>query len=386
MSTLKILFVLNNYFVTGNGLGASARRTIKELRNAGHDVRVLSGNNSDPNGPQPDFCIPQTRIWIFDFLAKAQGYCFARHDKKVIEDAVNWADVIHLEEPFYLQMYTARVARRLGKPCTATYHLHPENILAALGMHRCTRIGDLFVRFWRNTVFNLCTDVQCPTQNVHDRLVRLHFKPRLHTISNGLILNKLPHIYPEDDATVLFNLICIGRLAREKDQKTLIRALRYCRNAHRIQLQLLGRGPRQKQYQRWLDALVRDGVLQYPPTIEFVDYAGLTEKCRHADLYVHCANVEVEGLSCLEALQQEVVPVIAAGPITATSQFALDERSVFPIGDTRALAERIDYWIEHPAERRQMARRYVEAMDNYDIQRSVEALVRMFEQATQKNN
>ena len=386
MNQLKILFVLNNYYVTGNGLCASARRTIQALKEAGHDVRVLSGNNSDPKGPQPEFCIPQTRIWLFDFMAKSQGYCFARHDRKVIEAAVNWADVIHLEEPFYLQMYTARMARKSGKPCTATYHMHPENILAAIGMNRCTRLGDLVVRFWRDAVYNLCTDIQCPTENVRERLARLHFRPRLHTISNGLILNKLPHIYPEDEATAPFILISIGRLAREKDQKTLLRALRHCRNAGRIQLQMAGRGPKRKQYQRWIDALVRDGVLRFQPTIEFLDYVSLTEKCRRADLFVHCANVEVEGLSCLEALQQEVVPVIASGRITATSQFALDDRSVFPAGDARALAERIDYWIEHPEERRQMARKYAEAMDNYDIRLSIEAMVRMFEQAVQKNN
>lgn len=381
---MKILFVLNNYYVTGNGLCASARRTIKELKEAGHDVRVLSGNNSYPEGPQPEFCIPQTRIWLFDFMAKAQGYCFARHDRKVIEEAVNWADVIHLEEPFYLQMYTARTARRLGKPCTATYHLHPENILAAIAMNRCTWLGDWVVRFWRDQVFNFCTDVQCPTDNVRERLERLHFRARLHTISNGLILNKLPHIYPEDEASAPFTLVCIGRLAREKDQITLLRALRYCRNASRIQLKLAGRGPKKKQYQRLIDALVRDGVLQYTPTIDFLDYAGLMEMCRRADLFVHCANVEVEGLSCLEALQQEVVPVIASGKITATAQFALDERSVFPNGDARALAERIDYWIEHPAERREMARKYAEAMDNYDIRLSIDAMIRMFEQAIQE--
>ena len=44
----------------------------------------------------------------------------------------------------------------------------------------------------------------------------------------------------------------------------------------------------------------------------------------------------------------------------ATSQFALDERSLFPGGDSDALAERIDWWIEHPEERREMELRYAE--------------------------
>ena len=53
---MRILFVVNNFFCLGNGLDESARRTVKALRDAGQDVRVLSGSNlEDPNGEHPDF-------------------------------------------------------------------------------------------------------------------------------------------------------------------------------------------------------------------------------------------------------------------------------------------------------------------------------------------
>ena len=52
---MKILFVVNNFFCEGNGLDESARRTVKALREAGQEVRVLSGKNlEDPNGPHAD--------------------------------------------------------------------------------------------------------------------------------------------------------------------------------------------------------------------------------------------------------------------------------------------------------------------------------------------
>ena len=38
---MKILFVVNNYYASGNGLSASARRTVKYLREAGEDVPVF---------------------------------------------------------------------------------------------------------------------------------------------------------------------------------------------------------------------------------------------------------------------------------------------------------------------------------------------------------
>ena len=42
---MKILFVLNNIYTSGNGLAASARRTVAYLREAGHEVRIVSGPN-----------------------------------------------------------------------------------------------------------------------------------------------------------------------------------------------------------------------------------------------------------------------------------------------------------------------------------------------------
>ena len=94
---MKILFVINNFHTKGNGLCASARRTVHFLKEAGQDVKVLSGRNSDPDGEQPEFCLEQYHLPIFDPLVTAQGYVFAKTDKKIIEEAVRWADVIHIE-------------------------------------------------------------------------------------------------------------------------------------------------------------------------------------------------------------------------------------------------------------------------------------------------
>ena len=127
--------------------------------------------------------------------------------------------------------------------------------------------------------------------------------------------------------------------------------------------------------------LYSDGVVKYAPEFHFCDRDQLRKLAAEADIYVHCANVEVEGLSALEALQQGPVPVIAQGELTATAQFALDSRSLFPAGDARALAERLDYWIEHPEERIAMGPKYVESMDAYDIHKSIESLIDMFHKA-----
>ncbi len=72
-----------------------------------------------------------------------------------------------------------------------------------------------------------------------------------------------------------------------------------------------------------------------------------------SDLYVHAADVEIEAIACLEAVASGLVPVIADSPLSATSQFALDHRSLFEAGNVAILAERIDWWYEHATARHQ---------------------------------
>ena len=379
---MKILFVVNNYYASGNGLSASARRTVQYLREAGQEVRVLSGRNHEAEEPQPDYVLADFHVPVFDGLVQSNGYKFAKTDFAVIRRAVRWADVVHLEEPFIIQVVTARFARYYKVPCTATYHLHPENLFCSINLGDWKFLNYSTLLTWRDFVFNLCTDIQCPTENVLERLQKFGFKARLHLISNGIIpdLSIRPKEENEDPNRP-FLIVCIGRLSVEKDQPTLLEAMKYSKYADRIQLYFAGRGPEADAIKEKAHKLYEDGIVKYDPIFQFHDRDGLRKLAAKSDLYIHCATVEVEGLSALEALQQAVVPVIAKGELTATSQFALDEHSLFPTKDPEALAACIDYWLDHPVERQEMGWRYAESTEEYDIHKSIAALIDMFRQA-----
>lgn len=375
---MKILFVLNNFYASGNGLSASARRTVAALREAGEEVRVLSGPNSDPNGPQPDYALKRFYFPVFQPIIDAQGYQFASTDKRIVEGAVRWADVVHMEEPFVLEIRTAKIARKLGKPITGTYHLHPENIFYSLGMGSWRFPNQLLLKIWRDWCFNQWKLVQCPTQNVKDRLVANHFTSNLRVISNGLVSDacvRVPH------KNKPYKIICIGRLSGEKDPYTLLEAMKHSTHAKDIQLIFAGKGPHEKKIRSVAAQLCAEGVLNYAPQFGFFDRDGLRNLAANADLAIHCATIEVEGLSIMEAMQQGAVPIIARGPITGTYQFALDERSWFEQKNARELARKIDWWLDHPAELDAMREAYVNEMKNYSIELSVRELIKMFRDA-----
>ena len=386
---MKILFVLNNFYTKGNGLVASAQRTVKKLIEAGEEVKVLSAPNKDADGPQPDFALEDFHVPLFDSLIQKQGYSFSNTDKEVITKAIEWADVVHLDEPFPVQVVAGKIAKKMKKPITGTYHLHPENIFASIGMGRDILANWLLFTVWKRTVFNKCDILQCPTQNVYERLKRHHVKPELRVISNGLVLEDLmkrsdnPNIKPISDAK--YNIITIGRYSNEKNLKTLLKAMKYSKYHDDIQLIICGQGPKEPSLHRRADKMVKNGIIKYPPKFGFYKLNDLQKFSSAADLYVHCAYIEVEGLSCMEAIQIGLVPIIAKGKYTATSQFALSEHSKYKQRDAKDLASKIDYWFDHDELRKKEAQKYIGVGEKYNIDYSINELRKMFADAIKKH-
>ena len=397
---LKLLFVINNLYTRGNGLSASARRTITLLRERGHDVRVLSSGTTEQaqacNFTAPEFALPARRFPLADAIISAQGYAFAKPKRKVIKQAVAWADVVHLEEPFGLQARTAHVAKRAGTPVLATYHIHPENITATIHLDGLWPLNALLLASWRRRIYALARVVQCPSDSVRQRLQRWGLGDKLVTISNGVGLapskpaagTKTEYCAPggrqvetkqtpgeaQPEGEQVYRLLVVGRFSREKDQATILKAMRHSRYASQIQLVFAGRGPTEKSLRRAASHLVRDGMLKHAPSFNFFDAAGLDTQAEQADLYIHAAFIEVEGLSCLEVLRHGVVPVIAHSPLTATSQFALDAHSRFKARDPKALARVIDYWLSDNDRRQTEAQKYLNIGAHYDINDCVSRL------------
>lgn len=397
---LKLLFVINNLYTRGNGLSASARRTITLLRERGHDVRVLSSGTVEQsqacNFTAPEFTLPARRFPLADAIISAQGYAFAKPKRKVIKQAVAWADVVHLEEPFGLQARTAHVAKRVGTPVLATYHIHPENITATIHLDGVWPLNALLLASWRRRIYALAQVVQCPSDSVRQRLQRWGLEDKLVTISNGVGLTpSKPEVSAkterresgrqqaeakqtsgeaQPEGEQIYRLLVVGRFSREKDQATILKAMRHSRYASQIQLVFAGRGPTEKSLRRAASRLVRDGVLKHAPSFDFFDAAGLDAQAEQADLYIHAAFIEVEGLSCLEVLRHGVVPVIAHSPLTATSQFALDAHSRFKARDPKALARAIDYWLSDNDRRQTEAQEYLNIGAHYDINDCVSRL------------
>ncbi len=379
---MRILLVNDQFFAANNGMTISAQRFARVLENHGHDVRVVSyGIPAMVSEPDKAYLMRKLTVHGFDWLISSQGMTFAKPDDAVLMEAIEWADVVHFLTPFMLTRHGIEIAENLHVPFTAAFHVQPENITSSVHAGNIGFINSLIYRWFNYYIYKYCKHIHCPSNFIAGELRRHGYTGKLHVISNGIDpdfigkrkVEKLPEYQNK------FVVLMIGRLSVEKRQDVLIDAVKKSKHSDNIQLVLAGKGPRREFLER------RARGLKNPVVINFFSKHDLLDMIAQSDLYVHASDMEIEAMSCMEAFAGGLVPVIADSPKSATPQFALDEHSLFVAGNSSDLAEKIDFWYEHPFEKDIMGAKYVEQGKRYDLDTCVLAAEEMFREAIRES-
>src|SRR5439155_299354 len=91
-----------------------------------------------------------------------------------------------------------------------------------------------------------------------------------------------------------------------------------------------------------LNVGLRSRRLSHATEISFVSDQRLERLYNTADLFVHCSEVELEGMAVLEAMSCGLPVLVADSPESAAARLALGPEFRFTSGDPTALAARID--------------------------------------------
>ncbi|MCH3967964.1 MAG: glycosyltransferase [Atopobiaceae bacterium] len=368
---MVIAFVMDDVGTSTNGTAITARRYAQALRAQGHEVRIVAHGATGPYG----YPLEERHIPVVSAVSARQSFLFARPDNEVFDRAFAGVDIIHVFLPFKLGGAAVSYARAHGIPVSAAFHLQPENVTYNAWLGGSSAVCSLIYRLFRRWLYDGVRHVHCPSAMIAAQLRDHGYTNELHVISNGVPkeYHPAPATHPFEDG--YFHILTVGRLAPEKDQATLVRAVALSRHADRIMLHVAGSGALRPHLRR-LGAKLPNGI-----DIAFHEPDDLIELIRSCDLYVHSAKADIEAISCMEAFSCGVVPVIATSPRSATSQFALMPESLYPVGDEQALADRIDWWLEHPEARAQASVEYVAEGDRYRISACVGRFVDMEREA-----
>ena len=372
---MKIVLVVDYFGNTTNGTTMTARHLYKQIEARGHEVAVIAGvGNGWPNVYETGKAF-LCRVPVAKYFFENNGFYFGKVNWPVIKEALKGADLVHFLADFPLERAVKKYCDKMGIKTFAAFHIQPENATYQLKLGWCQPLNWAIYRIYRNIFFNKFEHIHCPSKMIANELKKHHYSAQLHVVSNGIgeHFRRIMVTRPEEERDY-FIVTMVGRITHEKRQDLVVKACAYSKYADKIKLFLLGRGTWTKKITK-----MANKKLKNKPFIGFVTHDELIKILNYSDLYVQASDIEIEAISCMEGFACGTVPVISDSRYSATSQFALTEESVFKAGNYKDLAKKIDYWYEHPEEKKKFERKYAESARDYDIVKCNNQLISLFE-------
>lgn len=333
-----------------NGTTLATFNLINFLAKRGHEVRVLC-SDKDKKDRKGYYIVPTLSLGPLNNYLKKNGVSLSKPNKKVVNEALDGVDVCHVMTPFALARSALKVCRKKNIPVTAGFHCQAQNFSAHIKMMNSSLVNHVIYHNFYHTFYKYVDAIHYPTQFIKDLFEKAVKKTTNgYVISNGVNDIFVKKDIPKKDYQILYS----GRYSKEKTHQTVLRAVAKSRYRDKITLVLAGQGPRYEYICRLKKKLGLENVI-----MKFYKREELVDVINESSLYVHAAKVEIEAISCLEAIKCGIVPVISDSPDSATNAFALDERNVFRWGDADDLASKIDYWFDHPGEAAACSERYL---------------------------
>lgn len=333
-----------------NGTTIAAMNLIRYLESQNHTVKILCSQQENPDN---NFYMVGSRdFWIFNDYVKKNGVSLAKPDEDIIAKAIDGSDIVHIMLPFALGRKSAEYAYSKHIPVTAGFHVMAENFSSHIFMKNSSIVNRLTYAHFEK-MYKYCSAIHYPTQYLRDLFEKIYGKTNGYVISNGVnsIFKPIPH---EFDLNNKITILYSGRYSKEKCQSVLIKAIDKSKYKNKIELILAGTGPMKEK----LEKLAKKKNVN--ANFNFYSREEMVKVINTAYLYVHAADIEAEGISCLEAISCGVVPIICNSPKSATKFYALDERSLYKKNDYKELAKKIDYWIDNPSLREEASKKYIE--------------------------
>lgn len=382
---MKIAIVCDVLGEENNGTTIAAMNLIRYLKKQGHEVRIICADKNREN-EENVYVVPNLNLGkvLNAYVAKV-GVSLARADEAIVRKGLEGVDHVHILLPFALGKVAARIARENNLPTTASFHMQAQNFTSYIKLNKFAFINHLVYKVIYKNVYRHIDSIHYPTE-----FIKGVFEKNIGKKTNGYVISNGVHGYVKPSNIVKpkeledkIIILTTGRYSREKSQDTLIKAVKYSKYADKIQLILGGQGVKEKKYRK----LSRKLPIQ--PIFKFYSRTEIIDVLNYADLYVHPAEVELEGISCLEAIACGKLTIVSDSKHAATKNFALDEKCIFKNRNPKDLARVIDYWIEHKEERKEYEKKYLESarvFDHDSCMKEMEEMVLKTISEKRKNN
>ncbi len=376
---IVIVIVSDVLMGEGNGTNVATMNLVRYLTSKGYEVRILSPFKGKDK-VEHYYIVPKLNLGPFNYFIDKVGVQLAKADDEIIEKCLVDCDYIHAIVPFHLCNKVIRIAKERHIPVSCGFHMQAENLTSYFGLHESKFINKAVYKFIYKTTFSKCDAIHYPTTFIRDTFESNIKKiTKGYVISNGVALDmKKKEVSKPKEYQDKIIISSVGRLAREKSQDTLIKALKYSKYEKDIQLIFAGQGLKEKKYRDLAKNLTNPIVMKQFKREEIVDLMN------YSDLYVHPATIELEGIACIEALACQKVTIVSDSKKSATKSFVSDSRCIFKQRNPKDLARVIDYFIEHPEVRKQVEDSYQDFAKEHSVKNCMEKMEKMILETKEK--
>ena len=346
---MRILHVITMLDVGG------AERLIADLlpilREKGHQVDLLLFNGVETTLKED---ITQKDIPIFELTHGNDVYHYfwdVFNPWHIIElrKYIKKYDIIHTHNTA-CQLYVP-IAKCLfgGKSCLITTEHNSTNRRRSMWWYKP-------IDKWMYRQYSSIICIADQTKNNLENYIGIDSK--ITTIYNGVDISRfvkqIKNIQTENN--IVITMVAAFRV--QKDQDTLVRAMLYLPEHYK--LQFVGTGERINQVKALCRTLTLDNRISFLGVRS--DIPNILEQ---SDILVLSSHWEGLSLSSIEGMASGR-PFIASD-VDGLREMVGGAGILFPHGDSKALAEKIQYLCEHPDEYRDVAKRCQEKAQQYDI-------------------
>lgn len=302
---MKILITTDLFVTSTNGVVTSVKNLYEELKNKGHDVRILTLSGGMDSYKEGD-------VYYIRSVSVGKIYPDVRMPisfrSSLIRELIAWnPDVIHSQCEFFSFQFAKRIARRTGAPLIHTYHTLYEQYVSYV--IRSERLGKTMVRQISRKRLKKVDKIIAPTEKVEDALRGYGMNNEIHVVPSGIALEQHNSRMQEEERRekrralgipdgnqVLLNL---GRLGTEKNLEELLDffAAALVDNFN-LTFLIVGDGPDKMNLERMAVELDVDSHVIFTgmvPPSEVQEYYQL------ADVFVSASTSETQGLTYIEA-------------------------------------------------------------------------------------
>lgn len=340
----QIAVVVDSWDFPFNGTVVSSRRFVEALSDD-FDLTILG---TAAGVEQPDERMVQFKPLRFPGLSgifDRMKVPLAIPDKSLLRSTLSKSDLLHIQFPFFLGWSALGVAKGLGLPVICSFHVQPENMLFNLGI-RSSFLAKILYKFLIAAFYNRVDLVIAPSEFAKQALVSNGLTSSVLVLSNGVPKRflEIPE-KPRSTRKQSFKVLSVGRFAKEKSQATILHAIAESKYRGQTELTMIGAGPLETEMRDLANSL---GLKVFMGSVSDDE---LVQHYAEADLFLHAGEIELEGMSVIEAMAAAKAIVVSDSKDSATGTFVTDVHARFQHGNADDLSAKVDYWFENPDER-----------------------------------